>query len=85
MQVMSTPRPLYLPRRPLTWAMDRIDTALHDMRAASASGWRSALADRYRDEIEDLTRDVNLARTAVLDAERAYEHLRYTADINGER
>lgn len=78
------PRQLYLPSQPLTWALDRIDTALRDIRTASVTGWRSVLAEVYRDQLDDLTRDLMRARELALAAERAYGQLRYVAQVNGE-
>lgn len=64
--------------------MDRIETALHDIQAASVTGWQSALADTYRDELGTLIRDLRHVRDLVLTAERSYDHLRYIAYMNGE-
>lgn len=79
------PQPLYLPSRPMSWALDRIETAIYDIRMAEVAGWRSALADTYRAELDDLVRDIARTREHVRAAERSYEHLRYVARMNGER
>lgn len=84
MQALYQPQPLYLPAHPVSWAVDRLDTAVTDIRRASVTGWRSALADRYREELDDLARDVAHARDLALAAERAYVHLGYVARMNGE-
>ncbi|WP_061963291.1 hypothetical protein [Demequina aurantiaca] len=76
--------PLYLPLFPLMAALDSIDTALRDLQMASVMGWQSVLADTYRGELDDLTRDVTLLRNHVHEADRLYRHLRFVAHMNGE-
>jgi hypothetical protein len=85
MEVLSRPQPLYLPLHPVSWALDRIDTALHDIRTASVTGWRSVLADTYRDELDDLTGEITRVRDLALSAEQSYSRLRHVATLNGEQ
>ncbi|WP_062210133.1 hypothetical protein [Demequina oxidasica] len=76
--------PLYLPLHSLIAALDSIDTALRDIQTASVTGWRSVLADTYRGELDDLTRDMTVLRNRADEADRLYRHLRFVADMNGE-
>ena len=76
--------PLYLPSLPMTHAVGRAEEALAVLRQGRAAGWQSALADRYRNELEDLAWQVARVRETICDAERAYLHLASVARTNGE-
>ncbi|WP_430867956.1 hypothetical protein [Demequina aurantiaca] len=75
---------LALPQWPVASAAEHAEDALTALRSARASQWRSALADMYRDELDELARQVARVRSRLEDAERSYRHLEYVARANGE-
>ena len=75
--------PLYLPRHELERASEQLATALTTVRRASATHWRSVLAERYRDELDDLARSLTGAQERVAQAGDEYMRLRWVAYQNG--